>query len=662
MIKIIFGLTFFILSIPVATAFFEDSPQMPVIYTLPSSSIGSSSGGSGDGLWADSGVGYIYNKSNVLIGSDIASYGSTLELNGQMTGVPLAMTSDGSNWMQVGSDIFGMNIYYPSGWLFSSDTDYLYFDATGISLGLQADGVQSADSTIDLHGNTDFNSYKAIAMVCDNGATLPTTAVKGQWFLHTPTGRTILMMYDGSTWKPIYSFGTMQVYVNGTGGTDDQNYGYDFSTHAFKTIQFAINQIPPTNAGNVYINLSRDVFSEPIVIQGKSYTGAYGIYLYGYQINKTSALVSNTPTTYTQGGTTSTTGPDYSTIAKTGIFAGRNLTGMFIQYGSAGNYYVINNNTDDKIWIADNTISSVSSFKIFNLSSANWYNSGIGLSVGQGQQGIYVYNMNFSNTGTSSTFDYSPFSYVTMINNIVQGGNNQNGGREMGGKLDFFRSYIYQTNSNKFALTTSSQGVATLTNSLCRLSGSATTCLRMNQLSFVAGNPSYYAGSGSGTAFTMLGGQMTLFGQSITNFATCVSADGASTLTYQNPLYAKFNRCSTAKISKTWDTYGSGQFQVKADNSTQKMGIGYDSTGEFVYMNYQTSTTANNFVLDNTGYIGLGDSSPSYKLEVNGTIGGYGMRVNNTIGQSKTVTVRDSAGTGTCTLVYTGGLYTGGTC
>ena len=35
---------------------------------------------------------------------------------------------------------------------------------------------------------------------------------------------------------------------------------------------------------------------------------------------------------------------------------------------------------------------------------------------------------------------------------------------------------------------------------------------------------------------------------------------------------------------------------------------------------------------------------------------------NGTAGQTATKTVRDSAGTGTCTLVFTGGIYTGGTC
>ena len=55
-----------------------------------------------------------------------------------------------------------------------------------------------------LTGNIEFANYKAIAMVCDNGATLPSAGITaGQWFLHTPTGRNILYQYDGSNWISI---------------------------------------------------------------------------------------------------------------------------------------------------------------------------------------------------------------------------------------------------------------------------------------------------------------------------------------------------------------------------------------------------------------------------------------------------------------------------
>lgn len=52
-------------------------------------------------------------------------------------------------------------------------------------------------------------------------------------------------------------------------------------------------------------------------------------------------------------------------------------------------------------------------------------------------------------------------------------------------------------------------------------------------------------------------------------------------------------------------------------------------------------------------------------LTTSGDIGSnsnFAFFMNGQTGQSQTITVRDSAGTGTCTLVFTGGIKTGGTC
>jgi hypothetical protein len=126
----------------------------------------------------------------------------------------------------------------------AADEDKIRFDTGGAErLVLDASGL-------------DFKTLKAIAMVCDNGSTLPTVPapVKGQWFLHTPTGRDILMQYNGTSWTPIISLGAITMYVDVTGAThgNDQNYGYSNAV-TFDTIQFAVNQIPPLSAGDVKI-------------------------------------------------------------------------------------------------------------------------------------------------------------------------------------------------------------------------------------------------------------------------------------------------------------------------------------------------------------------------------------------------------------------------
>jgi hypothetical protein len=160
---------------------------------------------------------------------------------------------------------------------------------TGVGLlGLsQFPSTRAADLSFDLSGSVpkltshlDFNYYKAIAMSCDNGATLPTSPVVGTWFLHTPTGRNILMMYGGSSWISIISLGTTTLYVSTT-GTNDQSHGTGTGTDAFLTIQYAIDAIPGMVGGNVTINTGAGNFNSIAVIQGKNYSGNYSITIQG---------------------------------------------------------------------------------------------------------------------------------------------------------------------------------------------------------------------------------------------------------------------------------------------------------------------------------------------------------------------------------------------
>src|SRR3990172_4336 len=117
-----------------------------------------------------------------------------------------------------------------------------------------------------LAGDVDFATYKAVALACDNGATLPTSPVTGQWFLHTPTGRKILMMYDGSAWQPVWNMGSATMYVNGTSGTDSQDKGFGTGTDAFNTIQFAVNQIAGLVGGNILIYISGGTYAENVIV------------------------------------------------------------------------------------------------------------------------------------------------------------------------------------------------------------------------------------------------------------------------------------------------------------------------------------------------------------------------------------------------------------
>lgn len=67
--------------------------------------------------------------------------------------------------------------------------------------------------------------------------------------------------------------------------------------------------------------------------------------------------------------------------------------------------------------------------------------------------------------------------------------------------------------------------------------------------------------------------------------------------------------------------------------------------------------------IDTSGALLVGTTSPTDKFVVNGIINALsGYKANGTSGLSVTTTVRNSAGTGTCTLIYTFGLRTGGSC
>ena len=107
-----------------------------------------------------------------------------------------------------------------------------------------------------LTGDINFNKHKAIAMACDNGTTLPTSPVNGQWFLHTPTGRSYLYQYYSGVWRAITSFGTTTIYVDSVNGADSQDKGYGTGTNAYKTLNYAFNQLPGTVTGSVNIYLA----------------------------------------------------------------------------------------------------------------------------------------------------------------------------------------------------------------------------------------------------------------------------------------------------------------------------------------------------------------------------------------------------------------------
>lgn len=126
--------------------------------------------------------------------------------------------------------------------------------------------------TNPLREDLDFAEYKAVAMACDSGATLPAAPVIGQWFLHTPAGRQILCQYNGADWKPIIGISsTVEVlYVDGTLGTDNLNYGHGPGADAFASIQYALDSLP-RNAQSAHIYIAAGTYTEDLWVHHKNF-------------------------------------------------------------------------------------------------------------------------------------------------------------------------------------------------------------------------------------------------------------------------------------------------------------------------------------------------------------------------------------------------------
>jgi len=136
---------------------------------------------------------------------------------------------------------------------------------TGLSVTYQDD-----DGTLDFEVTSASVTADGIMRLGETpaGATIPATPTAGDMFLHTPTGRTVLMQYDGTNWQPMKMYGNATIYVDGTDGTDAEDNGGAVDADAFATIQYAVNLASaPKTAGSVAtINVAAGTYAENISI------------------------------------------------------------------------------------------------------------------------------------------------------------------------------------------------------------------------------------------------------------------------------------------------------------------------------------------------------------------------------------------------------------
>jgi len=262
-------------------------------------------------------------------------------------------------------------------------------------------------------GDVNFAEFKAIAMSCDNGATAPTTPDTGQWFLHTPVGRNILMMFDGSNWNNIMSLGAMVVYVDASqgtdppiNGTDDMSNGFGVDGDAFDTIQYAIDTIPSALGGNVTININEDTYTENVTVKGKV-TGEYTITLNG-------TLVSQENRTWSANGSAGT-GQTQGYGTDTGNFNGDSYANMLLLEGGDGDYRVIDSHDDDDLTVVGAFTSEPQlgeTWEVFD-----WGTTVSGTFTVNAQKNLYLYDIYVA--GISRFGNYSSVVCYRFKSNIV---------------------------------------------------------------------------------------------------------------------------------------------------------------------------------------------------------------------------------------------------
>ncbi len=277
--------------------------------------------------------------------------------------------------------------FYNSGVVdFNNLTGILRADSGAVSVDTTA---LLKDGSVALAGNLDFAEYKAIALVCDNGSTVPAAPTKGQWFLHTPTGRTVLLIYDGSNWIPIISLGTMTVYVDGTDGTDSIDYGGAVDAGAFKTVQYVINAIPGTITGNVVIYIAAGTYSETVTIRGKVPTGDYTIKIYGTLTESASSTAESK---------VAGTGATQGTLTDTGAFGSYDNKLVYIT--AKDEYRIIDSDTADVITIVGTFTDATNlAYKIYD-----WGTIVTKFFIYNGFCDVYLYDMSIPGTSSFSVY------------------------------------------------------------------------------------------------------------------------------------------------------------------------------------------------------------------------------------------------------------------
>ena len=513
--------------------------------------------------------------------------------------------------------------------------------AGGASGGITT--VQAANASMIVQNGTVSNFSVNMTFVaanipadCLSGATFPTSPTTGQCFVLNLTNRQVQMTYDGSTWKPLFGLDDITLFVNVTSGVDNQTNG-DTASSPFKTISYALDQIPPITNGNDVINIANGLYNEStITIQNKGFTGAYTIALQGQNLTEYMSGTCN----FTNGG--AATAPSPSTIKTSGNFTGLDLRGYFVAINGTGQKYVIAENNADNLTIAENTLTVSGSgwtYKIYSPPNVNITTNGtsstasFSLAIGALQSGVLLNNLNVR-YGMAPTFSTGFGAVYTATNSHFQTANRANG-MALAGRGIFSSCYAVAGYASMYGGTINSGGTVNWQSSVMFLNNTSIQGFRIangGQLS-ANGIGMIIGTSTTDVGVNLLGGTITAYNMYIKNTGAAMQADGGTVMTYQQPAYVTCVN-TTSCVTKPLTTYNSS---IDIMSGVQRGTIYYnDSTSSLVIARTANSTFENGtlsiknnilqFVMNGTGV--------SFELINLGGTGGAGFRFNDTTSNS----------------------------
>jgi hypothetical protein len=249
------------------------------------------------------------------------------------------------------------------------------------------------------------------------GATVPTSALQGTLFLHTPTGRNVLLQYDGSTWQPIASYGTTTIYVDNTDGTDAVDKGGAVDAGAYKTLGYAWSSLAGTVYGSVVINVNAETYTEDWSPRnGPTIVGNYAITIQG----ATTTAKSGTAAAGSVQGTGSTQG---TLVDNTGGITVNTHANKFLKITSGtcnGQIRVIDSNTSDTYTICGTwdtaAPSAADTYIVYTPATVFQPSIAAGIFITQTNSSLYFRDIDFSGGGVDDIDIAAASHYIYFWN------------------------------------------------------------------------------------------------------------------------------------------------------------------------------------------------------------------------------------------------------